>query len=323
MSELKPIGEVLKGIIKEIPPNKKPNNNNDDDNNKINFDDLEICKFPRDVVEYNQNSNCLNSTIIKDEGKTYMEKEFKNLSGYDYKVISLLPFNKNKTLFDLKVLLVISYLTDFFKRRFITVSFTDFIKLLGVKDTGHYRRAIIKTLDYHTCTTYKFPYIWDFNKRQRNDDVPLTDKGIIDYSKLTSFSVFHIINSYHIKNLNDLRSYKSRIEIELSQEFYHRFLNYYIVIDFKKAVKFKNPTSLNLYLFMKNNWGIKKSHKYSIGFEKLKKEIGITDTNKSRAKDTFKTAWREIKNQGLLPYISYYPSPSKTGKKNIHFKLVN
>jgi len=318
MGELKQIGDILnsefiKGIkptsnYKEISPNKK-----------IQFKQKK-CKVLRDLIEYNQNSNCLNSIKIKHKGKTYMEMEFKNLSGYDYKVRSLSPFNK--TLIDLKVLLVISYITDFFKRRFITISFTDFINLLGVKDTGYYRRAIIDALDYYKNTTYYTPYIWDLDKNKRNDNIPLTDKNKINWRKLSSLSVWSVINAYHLKNLNELQR-KSRIEIEISREFYNRFLKYYILINFKKAVKFKNPTSLNLYLFIKNQWGLKHSHKYSIGIEKLKKEIGITDTNKSRAKDTLKTAWSEIKNQGLFPHLSYYPSTSKKGKENIHFKFVN
>jgi len=327
MPELTQIGEILKGVefVKKITP---PSNYKEiPPNNKINFD-LKKCKVLRDLIEYNQSGNCLNSTIIKHKGKTYMEKEFKNLSGYDYKVRSLSPFNK--TLIDLKVLLVISYITDFFKRRFITISFTDFIKLLGVKDTGYYRKAIIDALDYYKNITYYTPYIWDLDKNKRNDDVPLTDKNKINWKKLSSLSVWSVINAYHLKNLNELQR-KSRIEIEISWEYYHRFLNYYTLIDFKKAISLKNPTSLNLYLFVKNNWGIKRTHKYSIGFEKLKKDIGITDTNKSSAKDTFKKAWINLKQRGLLfnfkkhrlpSYFTYYFTPSKTGKENIHFKLT-
>ncbi|GAH94273.1 unnamed protein product [marine sediment metagenome] len=349
--DLKPIGNILNDVIKKIPPkpnnesNNKPTNTNDDDNNKIQFKQKK-CKFSRDLIEYPISKNWLTSTITTDKGKTYMDKEFKTSSEYDYMVRTLLPFNKNITLFDSKVLLVISYLADFFtkksgyyedKHRFITVSFLDFIELLGVKHTGHYKKALIDTLNYYTNTTHYTPYIWDCDNKKRSNEIPLTDEGKIDYSKLKDFSVWHIINAYHFKNPDDLqgkskkRCYNPRIEIELSREFYYSFLKYYTLIDFKKTVSLKNPTSLNLYLFLKNNWGVK-FYKYSIGFEKLKKAIDITDTNESRAKDTFKTAWNKLKEQGLLSnyskeqvllsYLDYDFKPSKTGKEKIDFKLI-
>jgi len=338
--DLKPIGETLNDIIKDIPPNNKPNNNDD---NKIQFKQKK-CKFSRDLIEYPMLKNCLNSVITKHKDKTYMEKEFKSLYG-QYKIKSLLPFNI--TLFDSKVLLVISYLADFFakksgyyedKNRFITVSFTDFIELLGVKHTGRYKKALIETLDFYTNATYKTPYIWNLDNRKRNDDISLTDEGKIDYSELKDFSVWHIINAYHFKNPDDLqgkskkRCYNPRIEIELSREFYYRFLKYYTLIDFKKTVSLKNPTSLNLYLFIQNSWEIKRSLKYSIGFEKLKKAIDISDKNKTTAKDTFIKAWTELKEQGLLSYydkkrishfyLDYSFKPSKSGKEKIVFELI-
>lgn len=356
MSELTPMRVILnsaefkKGLkptfdYKEIPPNNKDTSKNKVEiplNNMIQFKQRK-CKVLRDFIEFPISKNCLKSTITKHKGKTYMEKEFLSLYG-QYKVKSLMPFNR--TLFDLKVLLVISYLADFFtkksgcyedKDRFITISYLDFIKLLGIKNTGQHKRAIKETLDFYTNTTYETPYLWDLDNHKRNDDIPLTDEGNIDYSKLKSFSVWHLINAYHFKNPNDLqgkpkkRCYNPRIEIELSREFYYRFLKYYILIDFKKTVSLKNPTSLNLYLFLKNNWGIK-SYKYSIGFDKLKDAIDITDKDNSSAKNTFIKAWSKLKKQGLLSNynkeqvllsnLDYYPSTSKAGKENINFTLV-
>jgi len=330
MSELKPIGNILNDVIKEIPPNNEPNNN--DDNNKIQFRKRK-CKVLRDLIEYPILNNCLNSTTRKYKGEVYIMKELESIYG-NYRI----KMPRAYTLMDYKVLLLISYLTDFFEDRFFTVNLSDVFELLNIeiKKTSeyydnyyYYRRKVIEGIDYFKNSTYYTPYIWNLDNNKRSEDIPFTDKGKINWRKLSSLSVWSVINSYHLKNLNGTPT----ITVEISKEFYERFLKYYILIDFKKVLSLKNPTSLNLYLFIKNNWGIERSHKYSIGFDKLKKAIGITDTNNSRAKDTFKTAWSDIKKQGLLSYynnkqdllayLTYSITPSKIGKENLHFKFIN
>jgi len=332
MSELEPIGNNLNDVINKIPLNNEPNNTNDDDNNKIQFEQRK-CKVLRDLIEFNQGGNCLNSTTKKYKGEVYIMKELKSIYG-NYRI----KMPRAYTLMDYKVLLLISYLTDFFKDRFFTVNLSDVFDLLNIeiKKTSeyydnyyYYRRKIIEGIDYFKNSTYYTPYIWDLDKNKRSDDIPLTKKGKIKWNKLSSLSVWSVINSYHLKNFNGTPT----ITVEISKEFYERFHKYYILIDFKRVLSLKNPTSLNLYLFLQNNWGIKRTHKYSIGFEKLKKIIGITDTNESRAKDTFKSVWSDIKKRGLLSYynnkqellayLTYSITPSKTGKENIHFKFVD
>lgn len=303
MSNLTPIGDILKDVVRGITP---PSNYKDTPNNKIEIPKYEIkeFKFPIDLVEFPLvNGRNLKEVIY--EEKVYIIQDLTSVIGggkYHYKTRTPRPY----TLMDFRTLLATFYFADYYQSRWITSKFTDWLELLEVsKKGGYYRKAIIEGLDYLKHTTFYTHYLWDTKKKTReaykDKDLPPT-------------SVFSPINEYHyFKDIK--RQYK--LKVEVGKSYYDRIYkeSYFTYVNIKKLLPLSS-IAMKLLIFLKR-------HKedtlfiYPFIFELLRFNLGIKTKNITEARKTLEKAWSDIKKQGLLKGYSYKIWTSK--KDNIEY----
>lgn len=265
---------------------------------------LKRFKFPIDLIEFPIKYS-KEVKIKKDD------KEDKTLEVYlegRYGPYHIETPRKYK-LMDIRTFLATLYFADFNKERIFKEKFINWLDLLEVPDTGFYRKSIIEGLDYLMKTIFYTPYIYDTEKQLRDFTPKLNDKGEIDWKNLPSFSVWGILDSYH--HLREEKKRKSEIKVIIGTDFYERIFKdkYFTLIDFKKVLPLRD-VALNLYLFVRRQ-DPKYIENFPNDFELLKAHIGITDTKKIRAKETFDKAWDGIKKQELLENYCYELSEDK------------
>lgn len=234
-----------------------------------------------------------NKFLTKYKGEETLLNQVSSMYG-DYKILSY----RNPKLIDIKVLLADIYLSDFLKAKKYEISIKDFLKLLKLKSTGYYRNEILKSQHYLKNTTFITP-IFNFKTGKKS--------GIHEWSILAEFK-FH-----------DKKKRKYYFEILLGDSFYKWMQEDYTLLELEKVLSL-SQIALNLYLYLKIQSPFKLS-KYSKDFEDLKIAIGITDTNITNARKTFKKAWRDIKNRRLLKGYQYSKIfiSKKDNRKKIKF----
>ncbi|MBA7615977.1 hypothetical protein ES703_23267 [subsurface metagenome] len=270
--------------------------------------EIQKFKFPIDLIEFSPLKKTKDFKIITEKDKSTLELF---LSGYYGKYL-VKTFRKFKIM-DYRTLLAVLYFTDYYKNKAFKNKVIEWLDLLEVEDTGFYRKSIAMGMDFLVDLKFYTPYIYDSQLKQRNSSFNLTEKGEIDFSNLPSFSVFHLIDSYHHIKQKDKR--KSKIKVNLSDIFYKRvFLDkYYTLINFKKILPLRD-IALNLYLLIKRQ-DPKDISDYTIDFERVKAHIGITDKHITNARKTFEKAWNDIKGRGLLKGYQYRIFISKKDSK--------
>jgi len=192
--------------------------------------EIQKFKFPIDLIDY-PIKKTKDFKIINKKGKSTLELF---LSGY-YGEYLIKTFREFKIM-DYRILLAVLYFADYHKDKTFNNKFIDWLDLLEVADIPFYRKSITMGMDFLSDLKFYTPYIYDSQLKRRSSSFSLTEKGEIDFSNLPSFSVFHLIDSYHHIRQKDKR--KSKIKVKLSDIFYKRiFLDkYYTLIDFKKIL---------------------------------------------------------------------------------------